>query len=136
MDKNDAFCCCNYKEVILMPVKIIPENRIAGTVVLKPLKDKCPCPCCECLLYYCCCPFFPFVPCCSIVFLIVILNQIQMVVNVVQMILIDAAVEFALNLIAVVVMIIELAVDYVLNLNLHVVVAVPAVGVIIQVHAL
>ena len=65
MDKNDAFCCCNYKEVILMPVKIIPENRIAGTVVLKPLKDKCPCPCCECLLYYCCCPFFRFVPCCS-----------------------------------------------------------------------
>ena len=65
MDKNDAFCCCNYKEVILMPVKIIPENRIAGTVVLKPLKDKCPCSCCECLLYYCCCPFFPFVPCCS-----------------------------------------------------------------------
>ena len=37
MDKNDAFCCFNYKEVILMPVKIIPENRFAGTVVLRPL---------------------------------------------------------------------------------------------------
>ncbi|MBO6243632.1 MAG: hypothetical protein J6O41_03590 [Clostridia bacterium] len=65
MDKIDAFCCCNYKEEILMPVKIIPENRIAGTVVLKPLKDKCPCACCECLPYWCCFPFFPIIPCCS-----------------------------------------------------------------------
>ena len=65
MDKIDAFCCCNYKEEILMPVKIIPENRIAGTVVLKPLKDKCPCACCECIPYWCCFPFFPIIPCCS-----------------------------------------------------------------------
>ena len=42
MDKIDSFSCCDYKEVIVMPVKIIPENRIAGTVVLKPLKEKCP----------------------------------------------------------------------------------------------
>ena len=114
-----------------------------------------------------------------IAFLIVILNQILMVVNVVQMILIDAAVEFALvlivvvvvivqnvvqmilvdavvgfvknkvavhiievvpdfalNLFAVDVMTIEVTVDYVPNLNFLVVVAVAAVGVIIQVHAL
>ena len=65
MDKIDAFSCCNYKEEIVMPVKIIPENRIAGTVVLKPLKDKCPCGGCNCLLYYCCFPCFPFIPCLS-----------------------------------------------------------------------
>ena len=63
MDKIDAFSCCNYKEEIIMPVKIIPENRIAGTVVLKPLKDKCSCG--ECLLYYCCFPCFPCIPCMS-----------------------------------------------------------------------
>ena len=65
MDKIDSFSCCNYKEVIVMPVKIIPENRIAGTVVLKPLKEKCPCPGCECLLYYCYFPCFPIIPCIS-----------------------------------------------------------------------
>ena len=47
MDKPDAFCCCNYKDDISMPIKIIPENRIAGTIALKSLKDKCPCPGCE-----------------------------------------------------------------------------------------
>ena len=65
MDKLDSFCCCNYKEEIMMPVKIIPEKRIAGTVVLKPLKDKCPCPGCECFLFYCCFPCFPCIPCFS-----------------------------------------------------------------------
>ena len=65
MDKIDSFCFCNYKEEIVMPVKIIPEKRIAGTVVLKPLKDKCPCLGCECFLFYCCLPCFPLIPCFS-----------------------------------------------------------------------
>ena len=65
MDKPDAFCCCNYKDDISMAIKIIPENRIAGTIALKSLKDKCPCPGCECLLNYFCLPFFPFIPCLS-----------------------------------------------------------------------
>ena len=65
MNKNDVFNCCNYKEEILIPVKIIPENRITGTVLLKFLKDKCPSPYYECLLYNCCFLFFPFAPCFS-----------------------------------------------------------------------
>ena len=63
-------------------------------------------------------------------------DVVGFVKNQVAVLPIDVVVDFALNLIAVVVMIIELAMDYVLNLNLHVVVAVAAVGVIIQVHAL
>lgn len=65
MNKIDSFTCCKYKNEIHMPIKIIPENRVTGKVVLKPLKDKWPCSRCECLLTYYCISCLPCVPCFS-----------------------------------------------------------------------
>ena len=63
MIKNQQNSCFHKEEEILMPVHIIPENRIAGIVKLLPNQDLCGCPCCHCFPYCSCCPCKPCCDC-------------------------------------------------------------------------
>ena len=61
MIKNQQNSFCHKEKEILMPVQIIPENRIAGIVKLLPNEDECDCPCSPCRP---CRPCGPCKPCC------------------------------------------------------------------------
>ena len=61
MIKNDNFNCCCYKDEITMHVNIIQEKRFAGTVILRPLLQKCANPCFLCIP----CNLFDCLPDCN-----------------------------------------------------------------------